>query len=462
MSDHDPRRRKRKNTLFSFIGIVLLLVSVVAGVTYVATRPVMLRIAVGASDNNDKKLIQAIAARFANDHNPIRLSIIETEGGAESLAFLAASKADVAVARGDLDLPRDAQSLAIFRKNVVVLWAPAGLRRKRAVKSKIEEIGDLAGRRIGLVGRGDENLRLLKVILTESGVAPEEVKVSQFRADQIGQMTHDPGLDAFMTVGPLDSRITSEAIALTAARRGEPTFLPIDGYDAIAQKHPLYQSGKIPGHVFAAKPARPDGEIETVSVNDLFVARSFLPDAAAGALTRHLLAARQSLSRDNPDAAKIEKPDTDKDASLPAHPGAAAYIDGTERTFLERYSDYFWAGILLLSVIGSAGAWIGHYLKRDEKDLNTVHRDKLLGAMTRVREASSESALTALQTEIDAVLRETLDCYDDGAVDEGGLMALSLVLDRLHGAIVDRRAELAAYADNSASFGIPRPGNRIS
>jgi hypothetical protein len=265
-----------------------------------------------------------------------------------------------------------------------------------------------------------------------------------------------------MTIGPLDSRITSEAIVLTAARRGEPMFLPIDASDAIAQKHPLYQSDKIQGRVFAAKPARPDDEIQTVSVNDLFVARSSLPDAAAGAFTRQLLAARQGLSRDNPDAAKIEKPDTDKDASLPAHPGAAAYIDGTERTFLERYSDYFWAGILLLSVIGSAGAWIGHYLKRDEKDLNTVHRDKLLGAMTRVREASSESGLTALQTEIDAVLRETLDCYDDGAVDEGGLMALSLVLDRLHGAIVDRRAELAAHTDNSARFGVTRPGNRIS
>ncbi|WP_089265565.1 hypothetical protein [Tardiphaga sp. OK246] len=152
MSDHDPRRRKRKNTLFSFFGIVLLLVSVVAGVTYVATRPVMLRIAVGASDNNDKKLIQAIAARFANDHNPVRLSVIETSGGAENLAFLAASKADIVVVRSDLDLPRDAQSLAILRKNVVVLWAPAGLRRKRAVKAKIEEIGDLVGRRIGLVG----------------------------------------------------------------------------------------------------------------------------------------------------------------------------------------------------------------------------------------------------------------------------------------------------------------------
>ena len=65
---------------------------------------------------------------------------------------------------------------------------------------------------------------------------------------------------------------------------------------------------------------------------------------------------------------KIEKPDTDKDAALPAHPGAAAYIDGTERTFLEKYSDYIWGGILVLSGLGSAGAWLRQYLARDEKE----------------------------------------------------------------------------------------------
>jgi TRAP-type uncharacterized transport system substrate-binding protein len=369
--------------------------------------------------------------------------MIVTAGGAESVALLGASKADIAVARGDLDLPRDAQSLAILRKNVVVLWAPAG--RKRGT-NKIKEIADLAGHRLGLVGRSDANMKLLKVILTDSGVTPDKVKVTQFGADQIAQMARDPTLDAFMTVGPLDSKLTSEAIALSATARGEPTFLPIDVSDTIAQKHPLYESDKIPAHSFGAKPARPDDEIETVSVNHLLIARSSLPESAAGAFTRQLLTARQGLARDNPDASKIEKPDTDKDAALPAHPGAAAYIDGTERTFLEKYSDYFWAGILLLSVIGSAGAWIGHYLKRDEKDLNTLHRDRLVNTIARAREAKSLDELAALQTEVDGVLRETLDCYDDGAIDEGGLMAFDLVLTQLHRALTDRRRELDVSA----------------
>jgi hypothetical protein len=245
-----------------------------------------------------------------------------------------------------------------------------------------------------------------------------------------------------MSVGPLDSKITSEAIALSAAAKGEPKFLPIDVSDAIAQRHPLYESDKIPGSTFAAAPARPEDEIETVSVNHLIISRSTLPDTAAGAFIRQLLAARQGLVRDNPEASRIEKPDTDKDAALPAHPGAAAYIDGNERTFLEKYSDYFWAAILLLSVLGSVGAWIGHYLKRDDKALNTLHRDKVLDLINAVRDSNSLDDLAVMQKDVDAVLRETLDCYDDGAIDEGDLTAFELVMTQFHNAIVDRRDQL--------------------
>jgi TRAP transporter TAXI family solute receptor len=450
------RPRRRRTTLFLFVGVGLLAFSAIAAITYVATRPVTLRIAVGPADSNDKNLIQVIAAQFAHDRSPIRLSLRVTAGGTESLALLASGKADIAVARGDLDLPRDAQSLAIMRKNLVVIWSPSGRGVTGKRKTALKEIGDLAGRRIGVVGRSDANLKLLKVILTESGVAPEKVKIVQFATDQVAQMARDPGLDAFMTVGPLDSKTTADAIAISAEPKRELTFIPVDVSDTIARKHPLYDSDKIPASSFGGKPARPDDEVETVSVNHLIVARSELPETTAAAFTRQLLTVRQRLSRDNPDASKIEKPDTDKDAALPAHPGAAAYIDGTERTFLEKYSDYFWVGILLLSILGSVGAWIGHYLKRDEKTVNTAHRDKLMGTIARVRSAGSLAELKELQGDVDALLQETLDCYDDGAIDEGDLKAVDLVLTQLHRALVDRRAELGTDTTDASESLIAR------
>lgn len=454
MSNNHGKPRRRKRTLFSVFGVVFLLISMGAGTTYLATRPTTLRIAVEAAGGNDHKVIHAIARNFANDRSPVRLAVIETMGTGESAALLAASKADIAIARGDSNLPSDAQSLAILRKDVFVLWA-AGTRGGKE-KIRIDSIGKLAGHRVALIGRGDENVKLLNIILKESGVPPDKVRVSQFATDKIAQIARDTGLDAVATIAPLDSESLSESIVLTAMLRGEPSFLAIDASDAVAQRHPTLKSVTIPKHAFAARPPRPGDEVETLGVDHLFVARRSLPDRLAAIFTRQLLTARQALAKEVPEAARIEKPDTDKDAPLPAHPGAAAYVDGAERTFLENYSDYFWAGILLLSILGSAGAWMGHYLKRDERDLNTVHRDRLLGVIAMVRQASSESELLALQGDVDAVLRETLDCFDDGAIDQGGLMALSLVLDRLHAAIADRRSEMGPEATGAARFGSPR------
>src|ERR1019366_7801361 len=365
---------------------------IAAGALYYALRPVTLRIAVGPPGSDDQKLIQVLAQSFARDGSAVRLFPITTGGAVESIALLAASKADLAVARADLDMPGDAETVAIVRKNVVVLWSPSGLPGKGSKKQpapKIRGIDDLAGYRVGVIGRTPANVTLLRVILTESGVVPDKVAVTQFGTSQIAEMARDPTIDAFMAVGPLDSKITSEAIAATARARGEPKFLPIDVSEAIAQRHPLYESEEIPGSSFTSSPPRPEDKVETVSVNHLSVARKSVSETAVATLARQLFAARRSLAREVPGAAHIEKPDTDKDAALPAHAGAAAYIDGTERTFLERYSDYFWAAILVLSGLGSAGAWLRHYWKRDEREQNTVHRAKLFELISRVRAAES-------------------------------------------------------------------------
>src|SRR5712675_2672342 len=444
------RRRKRRSYSLLILAAGIFLFGVAAGTLYLLLRPTTLRIAVGPPGSDDQKLVQTLAQIFARDGNAIRLSPVTTEGAAESIALFAAGKAELAVARGDLNLPANAESVAILRKNVVVLWAPSGLPSKGSKKKqpapKIKGIDDLAEHRVGVIGRTQANVTLLRVILAESGVSPDKVAITQFAANQFAEMARDPTLDAFMAVGPLDSKITAEAIAATAAARGEPKFLPIEVSEAIANKHPLYESEEIAGSTFSASPARPEDKVETVSVNHLIIAPKSLSDTTVGTFVRQLFAVRQQLARELPSASKIEKPDTDKDAALPAHAGAAAFIDGTERTFLEKYSDYIWGAILILSGLGSAGAWLRHYWKRDAREKYETHRDDLLDLIAQARQAETPEALAAMQCEVDGVLREALESYDDGAIDEGDLSAIGLVLEQFHHAVADRRVAIGAPA----------------
>jgi TRAP transporter TAXI family solute receptor len=447
--DPAPRRlrRKRRNNSLLILAAGIFLFGVAAGTLYYALRPVTLRIAVGPAGSEDQKLVQLMAQTFAHEGATVRLSPITTEGASESIALFAAGKADLAVARGDLNLPANAESVAILRKNVVVLWAPSGLAPKGSRKQptpKIKSLDELSGHRVGVIGRSQVNATLLRVILTESGINPDKVAVTQFSTSQIAEMARDQSIDAFMAVGPLNSKLTAEAITATASTRGEPKFLPIDVSEAIAQKHPIYESEEIPGSIFSSSPARPEDKIETVSVNHLIVASKTLSDTAVAALARQLFTNRQQLARELPSAAQIEKPDTDKDAALPAHQGAAAYIDGNERTFLEKYTDYIWGAILILSGLGSAGAWLKHYWKRDEREQYVEHRDNLLDLISRARRAETPEELADMQNAADGVLREALDCYDDGAIEEGDLSVIGLALEQFHHAVADRRATIGA------------------
>jgi TRAP transporter TAXI family solute receptor len=443
------RRRKRRSYALLVLAAGMLAFGIAAGTLYYALRPTTLRIAVGPANSEDQKLVQLMAQTFAREGSPVRLSLVTTEGTAESIALFAAGKADLAVARGDLNLPTNAESVAILRKNFVVLWAPSGRSARGSKKqppAKIKSLDELAGHRVGVIGRTQANAGLLRAILKESGVNPDKVTISQFATNQIGEMAKDQSVDAFMAVGPLKSKITVDAIVATAAARGEPKFLPIEVAEAIAKKNPIYEAEEIPASIFGSSPQRPEDKVDTVAVNHLIIAPKSLSDTAVAAFARQLFTNRQQLAREMPTASQIEKPDTDKDAALPAHAGAAAYIDGNERTFLEKYTDYIWFAVLILSGLGSAGAWLKHYWNKDEREAYIAHRDHLLELIARVRKAETPQELAEMQGAADSMLRETLDGYDDGTVEEGDLSVIALTLEQFHHAVADRRAVLVGAA----------------
>jgi hypothetical protein len=207
-------------------------------------------------------------------------------------------------------------------------------------------------------------------------------------------------------------------------------------------KHSRYEAEEIPASVFNTNPAWPEDKVDTISVNHLILARKKLSEAKAAGFYRQLFAVRDTITQRVAGAAHITKPETEKEAEPSVHRGAAAVINGTERTFLDKYGDYFWFALLLLSAIGSAAAWFRRYLNRDERDETTTHRNRILAAATEVRTARSEEELLVSQREVDAIIRDTLECYDEGAIEQDDLTALGLALELFDHAIAERRAAL--------------------
>ncbi|WP_299807141.1 TAXI family TRAP transporter solute-binding subunit [Tardiphaga sp.] len=417
---------------------MLAIVATVASGYYFAMKPVPLRIAVGPYNSDDAKVVQALVQAFSRDHTRVRLRPIVTDSASASAKALADGYADLAIIRGDLDVPKNARAVATLRKNVVVLWLPGPVKGKKS-GPKITRVAQLAGRTIGVIGKTPANINLLNIVLRQYGVDPEKVTTVQFSTTEVAEAAKDQKVDAFLAAGPVNSKITSDAIT-ASSRDGAPTFLAIDAAEAIAQNFPMYEASEIPAGVFGGSPARPDDDVKTIGFSHHIVARQSLSDTTVAAFTRQLFAVRQQLITDFPLAAKIETPDTDKDAVVPVHPGAAAYVDGEEKTFLDRYSDYIWWSLMGLSAVGSAGAWFASFMKRDERNNNTSQRDRLLDMLAVARNSNSLEELDGMQAEADDILRATLNCFEYGAIEDGTLTAFNIALEQFHNAVADRKA----------------------
>ena len=440
--------------MFVTLAGILAVVGALAGGYYFAMRPVILRIAVGPANSDDIKVVQALTQAFTQAHSYVRLRPMQTDGSTASAQALADGKADLAIIRGDLDVPKNAQAVATLRKNVAVLWVPPAAKGKgKKAGPKITKIPQLSGRRIGVVGRTQANVNLLKIILQQYGVDPSKVEIVQFPAGEAADAIRSQKADAYLAAGPVNSKITADAIAASTRDGGTPTFLAIDSAEAIAQNHPMYEAAEIPAGAFGGSPDKPEEEVKTISFSHHIVARKGLSESTVAAFTRQLFAIRQSVMTEFPLAAKIETPDTDKDAVIPVHPGAAAFVDGEEKTFLDRYSDYIWWALMALSAMGSAGAWFAGYLKKDERNSNSSSRERLLELLAAARRSDSIEHLDQMQTEADDILRDTLRCFDDGAIEEGALTAFSIVLDQFHNAVADRRALLINMPQNPQRAG---------
>ena len=443
-SPHSPARR---GAALVVLAAILAVIGALTAGYYYAVRPIPLRIAVGPANSDDLKVVQGLSHGFSAAHSQIRLRPIQTEGATASAQMIADGKADLAIVRGDLSVPKNAQAVATLRKNVAVLWVPAPVKDKKA-SAKITKVSQLAGRRIGVVGRTPANIDLLKVILRQYGVDPNKVEIVQFPITEAVDAIRAQKADAYLAAGPVNSKITSEAIAASTRDGKAPTFLKIDSAEAIAQNNPMYEASEIPAGAFGGSPDRPEEEVKTISFSHHIVARKELSDATVAAFTRQLFAIRQAVMNEFPLAAKIETPDTDKDAFIPVHPGAAAFVDGEEKTFLDRYSDIIWWSLMALSATGSIGAWFAGYLKKDNRGNNAGLRDRLLDMIAAARHCDSPDELDHLQAEADGILRDTLHAFERGAVAEGALTSFNIALGQLHQAVADRRSLLMNIAHN--------------
>src|SRR6202022_3819172 len=75
--------------------------------------------------------------------------------------------------------------------------------------------------------------------------------------------------------------------------------------------------------------------------------------------TQTILSARRDLLGEQPIFAQITAPSTDPAAFLPLHPGAAAFFNGTQQSFMDEYGNWIYLTPMVLGGAATllAAAW---------------------------------------------------------------------------------------------------------
>ena len=423
------RNEHRRKVLYGLAAAGLLVTTIAAGILFVTLRPVTLRIAV-APASEDAKVVEAIARVLTRERSSVRLSMTAVENG-QTEAILNARGSDLATVRSDA-VSGDLFAVAILRKSALFVWTTPTSGQKA---SRANDWKNISGSRIAFVNGNSADLALLNAVLSSEGVAPNKVEIVP--TGNIDAAASDRSINVFATVGAIKGKSIAEGFKSFSRLREPPNFLGLETAEAIVQRQPRIETAEIPKAAFASGPALPSEAVSVIAVSHLIVGGKAISEQASAAFARELFAHRQAILREVSDMASIEKPNTEKDAAIPAHPGVAAYIDGTERTFLERYGDYFWGVILVMSALGSFGAGLRAFFHPDDQENVSALRDRVLDLAANVPDATDEE-LGPIEKEIEHIVRETLDKYEEGAVDEGALTALSIAIEQFRSAVAKR------------------------
>ena len=92
----------------------------------------------------------------------------------------------------------------------------------------------------------------------------------------------------------------------------------------------------MPKGTLRGAPPVPSDDLTTLKVAFYLVAKKKLDNDTVTDLTQALMNARRDLLGELPIFARVRAPDAAADAYLPVYPGAAAYYNGTQQSFLDK------------------------------------------------------------------------------------------------------------------------------
>jgi TRAP-type uncharacterized transport system substrate-binding protein len=432
---------------------VILLAGVfclIAGASLVSyrfyARPTTLTIAVGSFDGGAKQVASIIAGRLATIDSPVRLKVENAGNVLDAAKAFAADSADLAIVRADVGDLQQARAVALMSHGVVMIVAPPG--------STITSIAKLKDHTVGVVG-GEINHGIVEVLKKEYDLARANVVFKDIAPADARRAVQSKEVSALLLVVPLTDKYLSFVRGLF--REGpnlSPVLIPVDSAGAIADRKGPYESFDIPKGALRGAPPVPDDDTTTLRVGYYLVANKHLNSNLVADLAKKIMSVRRDLVSEQPALSGIAAPDIDPDAYLSVHAGAAAFYNGTQESFMDKYGNAIYLTPMVLGAMASIFAAAWRFLGIRKVETTKPALDALCVLPARIRKIENEAGLVEIENEVDAAIRAQLlkaMAGDESATDTPALFAAAHRIDNL---IHHRRTVLAAQSFSPRESGM--------
>src|SRR5262245_29599462 len=423
--------------------LVVALAALAAGAGLFAyryvTNPTTLTVAAGSLDGDVPRFMAALASRMSATDSGIRLKVVDKGTAWEAAKAFSAGEVDLAVVRADAGDLSAAQTVVVFTRGVVLIVVPPGL--------SISDMDDLKGKTVGVVG-GVMNHKVVEALKQEYDLERAKVQFKDLTLGDISQALKSKQVSALLVVMPISEKYLAMLRNLFPRNgKSNPTLIPIESAEAIAAVTRYYESYDLPKGTVQGSPAIPDDDLTTLRVPFYLVAKKTLSDEVVGSLTKAIMETRRDLIGEYPVLKQISAPNTDKDddkdAFIPIHSGAAAYFDGTQKTFLDKYGDQFMYVSMVFGSLASIFAAAWKFMTKKEEGPESLPLMRLYAFKDQLCKAGSEAELAETEQRIDEIFKGELEKHAKGDAQATDTGALGLAMQQLANAIAQRRAILA-------------------
>jgi TRAP-type uncharacterized transport system substrate-binding protein len=429
---------RRQVLLFVALTLILTLATVWGGRIWFRHSETLV-FATGEANGVEARFAAKLAAVLKNNGSRLRLKIVPNADGAKAVAQFDRRQADLVVLRTDAKLPARARAIAILEHDVLLLISPKG--------KKIKSLAALKKMKIAVIGDGDKNDVFVRRMLDLSDNSDTTSRVQQIPANSApDKLFASGGYGAVIAIAHSSKIVKDKSYEQYARRAGGFTLNAIDEADVITRKNPGIFDEKVTTGMLSSTPMVPEDDVDTIGLQWLLVAQSRLATGVTGELARLIYENKADLALDDGFAGKIEPADTDKDAFIVAHPGAAEYINDDTKSFMDRYSDVMYLGAAALSIIGSIFAGIYTKITRVAPERASELATAILGIGERIEHAHTMDELEALQDELEAILRGAVVGLRDGTISSDGLDTFRLGYEFVRDEIGMRRDHLKRHA----------------